>query len=423
VGNCTVTIATHSDNDSTSYNIKKEIEPLFKAIQSFTGTLPVKEYNILVFIEDMKETGKILADGDIGLFDALRLMKVMNKGFGALEHGTSSFYFLPDLGEQKTIEMDYISMLNDVITHEFMHIYTPLNLHSEMIGNFNYRKPKISKHLWLYEGVTEYFATIIQMQGGIETIDSTLQENIRWKIANANEYPDSISFTKMSANIFDEPYSELFWQVYQRGAVMAMLLDFEIMKLTEGERTLKDVIFELSIKYGQNNSFDEENFIPEFVSLVHPDLQKFFDNYVSGTKPLDIENGFDIVGIKFEKEQKGMVPIKILSKEDNGVKCAMITVANKKTVKKVGKNDIVGFKKGDKVDRNDVFDCFKDKNGDFVAEGTNISITVSRNDEDIKLNFPARFKEGSLYNVITNKDNKTAMQQKLFDIWTNSIAK
>ncbi len=79
----------------------------------------------------------------------------------------------------------------------------------------------------------------------------------------------------MSENVFNKPYKELYPQVYTRGAVMVMLLDFEIMRLTEGNKTLKNVIFELSKKYGENKSFEENNFIEEFVAMVHPDLQFF----------------------------------------------------------------------------------------------------------------------------------------------------
>ncbi len=351
---------------------------------------------------------------DIGLIKTLSLMRQMKgKSWGALEHGTSSMYFLPYLTQRN----DYVSMIKDVVIHEFMHIYTPLNLHSTLIGNFNYQNPKMSKHLWLYEGVTEYFEGLIQMQGNLKNISETLEE-MKQKIISSKTYPDSIPFTKMSANVYDKPYSELYLQVYQRGAVMAMLLDFEIMKLTEGKKTLKTIIFELSEKYGENNSFDEENFIPEFVSLVHPDLQIFFDNYITGKKPLDIKGGFNIVGIDYEKKIEAMVPINIILEKDNDIKQSFLMINNKRTVKKVGKNDIVGFKKGDKVDNTERIDCFKDKNGNFVPEGTIISISVLRNGKKIYLNFPAKYKKGFLYDVITINENKTEMQQKLFDIWT-----
>ncbi|MBK6507405.1 MAG: hypothetical protein IPG02_17575 [Ignavibacteria bacterium] len=39
-----------------------------------------------------------------------------------------------------------------------------MNLHAEEIGNFDYNNPVMSKHLWLYEGTTEYFADYIQLK-------------------------------------------------------------------------------------------------------------------------------------------------------------------------------------------------------------------------------------------------------------------
>ena len=63
----------------------------------------------------------------------------------------------------------FTSMIKRVALHEFMHIITPLNLHSEQIGNFDYVDPKMSKHLWLYEGITEYFANLILVRSDLIT--------------------------------------------------------------------------------------------------------------------------------------------------------------------------------------------------------------------------------------------------------------
>jgi predicted metalloprotease with PDZ domain len=41
-------------------------------------------------------------------------------------------------------------------THEFFHIVTH-SIHSKEIQDFDYNDPKMSEHLWMYEGVTEYF--------------------------------------------------------------------------------------------------------------------------------------------------------------------------------------------------------------------------------------------------------------------------
>lgn len=414
VGKCNITIASYSENDSAASIIKKEIEPMFDAILEFTDSLPVEEYNILMFVDNQKEIGEMLASGKIKFFKIPALIRLMSKGYGALEHGTSSFYFLPNFGSG---DINYTQILKDVIIHEFMHIYTPLNLHSELIGDFDYLNPKMSKHLWLYEGVTEYFSIQIQMQGEVLEPLEALKE-IRSKIFSAQRYPNSMSFTEMSENILDKPYKKQYYQVYERGAVIAMLLDFEIMKLTNGEKTLKSVIFELSKEYGSTKSFDEEDFITEFVGKVHPGLQIFFDNYIIGTNPLDIQQGFDVVGIDYYQKLDTNIPINILSKKDNGVKVGLFSADGFYEVKKVKENDIVGFQVGDKVDRQVTKNVFLDENGEFIPEGKIVSISVHRNDKELQLSFPAKYKEGILYNHIKLNPNKTDKQQQLYDIWT-----
>ena len=56
---------------------------------------------------------------------------------------------------------------------------------------------------------------------------------------------------------------------------MGALLDIRIMELTQGEKDLHDIILTLRDKYGPNESFNDDEIIEEFVSLVHPDLHSF----------------------------------------------------------------------------------------------------------------------------------------------------
>jgi predicted metalloprotease with PDZ domain len=114
------------------------------ALEKFFNGLPVLSYQFLYYFEDPEKGPKGKGDG----------------GYGALEHSYSSLYFLPETA----LEPNLHSMVNEVSSHEFLHILTPLNLHSEEIENFDFVNPKMSQHLWLYEGVTEYFAHLVQLQ-------------------------------------------------------------------------------------------------------------------------------------------------------------------------------------------------------------------------------------------------------------------
>lgn len=416
VANADIIVSSYyKGGDSSAFYIKNELDSSMHAVEVFVGgELPITSYNFLNYIADFKDVGKILMSGNIKFYQYPKIMRRMKgQSFGALEHGNSSSYYLPDFGKNS-----YCGMISGTAIHEFMHIYSPLSLHSVLIGDFDYVNPKMSKHIWLYEGVTEYFATLIAMQGELERIESTVLHNLKDKIVNSYQYPDSIPFTVMSENVFNDPYKDLYGQVYERGAIMAMLLDFEIMKLTNGNKTLKTVIFELTNIYGKNKSFQEDEIIPKFVNLVDPQLQHFFDDYVTGTKPLDIEGGFKLIGIDYSKEKSGIVPIDILSKE-NGVEVNLgIVINNRVTIKKADKNNLAGFMAGDKVDRDEVSQCFKSENGKYVNEGELVSISVIRDGDLIKLTFPATFKNGIIRNEFEMANEKTEEQKKYFDLWT-----
>ena len=58
-----------------------------------------------------------------------------------------------------------------VISHEFFHTLTPFNVHSKEIQDSDLNSPKMSAHLWMYEGFTEYFANHFQVHQGLMTED------------------------------------------------------------------------------------------------------------------------------------------------------------------------------------------------------------------------------------------------------------
>ena len=257
-----------------------------QAIDAFLPDLPVDNYTFIVYVDDLSEVGEAFT-GKMGIIKKIKLaLRFRSLGLGALEHGNSSTYYLADFGPSvpssiiKELSLD--NQLSGAAIHEFMHILTPLGLHSQHIGNFNYTNPVMCKHLWLYEGVTEYFANLIKYKGGVISPEEYLNE-MGDKLVQGLDFPiTEMSFTEMSSNVLEEKYHEHYGQVYQRGAVLAMLLDAEIQRLTSGKKSLIDVMLTLNARYGANKSFDESTFIAELVNEVHPDLQNFFTQYVEG---------------------------------------------------------------------------------------------------------------------------------------------
>ena len=415
VANTKVYIETYFNGEEYGYAdlIKKEIQPSMEAVATFTDSLPVDEYHFIMYIRDGREFMKTLQSKEVGIITKAKtaIKNVTLFGMGALEHGNSSFYALTDFGDSS-----YTSMIKRVALHEFMHIFTPLNLHSEYIGEFDYVNPKMSKHLWLYEGITEYFAYLIQVQSGLMTPLDFFAEQMGGKIRRASRYPETkIPFTEMSERVFEKKYGRHYYQVYQRGAMMGLLLDIEIIRLTNGKKTLKDIVLELASKYGPNQSFDEETFFDEFTLLVHPEIRQWFADYVEGTIPLDIEGGLSQIGVEYSKKGKHQVPKRIL--KDYGSKEHRLSFGKYKKVKKVGKKDPIGFKVGDKIDTDKIREKFYDENGFPMQEGTDVKITVKRDDKIIELPYTLELKERKYKHRLQIIKEQSETQKKYYLVW------
>ena len=417
VRNTNVLIGTSHETESgqIAKQIYNYIKPSMEAVGTFLDTLPAENYAYIYYFSDEEKLGEIISSRR---FIVLKLIGYLIKNGlpvgGALEHNNSSFYYMIDPGD---VYFDQIlEILGGISIHEFMHIITPLNLHSQHIGNFNYADPVMSKHLWLYEGTTEYFSMLIQVRGGIISPKDFIFKKMRNKIHRAEKFPnEKMSFTEMSANVLEKKYKKQYMQVYERGAVISMLLDIEIIRLTDGAKTLIDVVLELAGKYGVSQSFDEDAFIDEFVGLVHPDLKEFFDKYIEGREELPYRDIFNVVGVEYQKEVEERHPKHPV--KDNKVKTHRVVMGNQRTIKKVGKKDFVGFRQGDKVSRNLFHDLYIDKYGNYIAESEIVEIPVSRDNKEILIPVKVEYMKGEIKHRLRILTDMTEQQERYYKIW------
>lgn len=273
VGSSEVIISVYSQNKiTTSKFIAEQISEILFAQQEYLGgSLPIKKYAYLIYLTP--------AGGISG-------------ASGALEHSYSSMYFLPEM-DQKYLAQT----IRDVSAHEFFHIVTPLNIHAEQIGNFNYNDPQMSKHLWLYEGTTEYASGLVQIKYGNMSVSDYLKV-IESKIDGSKSYNDSIPFTVMSEGCLKK-YKSQYNNVYQKGALIGLCLDIQLRYLSDGKYGLQELMADLSKTYGKNRSFKDDELFDQIVKLTYPEIGEFFKNHVEGSKPLPVKEMLKLVGIGY----------------------------------------------------------------------------------------------------------------------------
>lgn len=280
VANTKVLVAVYSPNKViTSKFAAGKLQRLLDAQKDYlNGKLPVDKYAFLFYFTD-KGT--------------------LSNASGALEHSYSSMYVLP--------EMDTMSIsqtIDDVCAHEFFHIVTPLNIHAEEIGNFDFNNPVMSEHLWLYEGLTEYSAHHAQVKSKLIGYDYFFQVMMEKYNNSLIDYNDTVPFTYMSKNVLTPHYHKQYNNVYEKGAVISMCLDIILRYHSNGAYGTQDLMRDLAKKYGKDKSFKDKDLFDDIEKLTFPEARKFLDNCVAGRQPLPMVEVFKMVGLDLIKKRE-----------------------------------------------------------------------------------------------------------------------
>ncbi|MHA6248792.1 M61 family metallopeptidase [Pontibacter sp. CAU 1760] len=407
MGNTEVLVSVYSPSGRiTSKPVASTVKSILEAQRNYLGgTLPVDKYAFLIYVPE--RVGK-------------------SGSFGALEHSYSSVYFLPEMPEDQ-----FSSTVRDVAAHEFFHIVTPLNIHAEEIGNFDYINPKMSKHLWLYEGVTEYFATHVQAYENLYDLDTYLEKLREYILTSKVYYNDTLPFTEMSAEVLDK-YEKEYGNVYQKGALIGLVLDVKLRELSGGEYGLRNLMLDLSKTYGKEQSFKDEELFDKIAEITYPEIREFFRRHVEGKEPLPLQETFRKVGIRYEPTATqqvisygGFVP-------GYDQESDKIIVAETDDMDDFGQN--MGFQNGDQLLQLNGQEItpltIREVIGDQLQQlkpGQRITITVGRMNEKgklkkVKLRGRATAVKRQSVHLLSPDPEATPEQQALRAAWLNKAA-
>jgi predicted metalloprotease with PDZ domain len=277
-----ISIAVYSTGGKvTAEMVAKVIKPVTKTVESFLGTMPVDRYTFLFYFvgQDRKDLRR-------------------KEAYGALEHNYSSMYFLPETSDQGMLK----SWIAQTAVHEFLHILVPLNLHSKEIARFDFREPKMSRHLWLYEGVTEYFSVLSRAQSG-DLNEKQFRRTIRQKIFGSMfMMPKPVAMTELSKNVLLPEYQKMYGVVYEKGALLGMFLDITLREQSGGKITLLSLIRELTKKFGPDRPFEDTVLFNEIEAVAGKDIKPFLNTYFDSPTEIPYADMFSKIGWKYVEE-------------------------------------------------------------------------------------------------------------------------
>lgn len=275
VGGAEVMVSVYSPSNEVNAKeaMGKIADVLDAAAIYLGGTLPVEKYAVLIYCVSLDNAGS---------------------SYGALEHHTSTVLYMPEFGGDQ-----FYNGVKDITSHEFFHIVTPLNIHSEHIANFDFINPTMSEHIWLYEGVTEYNSHLVQLRNNIYTTQGFI-DILQNKLESNDGFNANIPLTKASQFTLTF-FKDQYYNFYQKGAIAGMALDLKLRSLNP-QYGLVDLLMELGATYGADTFFMDTELFDLITEKTHPSMREFFALHFEGTEPFDLETLLGSAGISYAAE-------------------------------------------------------------------------------------------------------------------------
>lgn len=275
VGDVPVEVWVYSKTDEVQADsLLANMEAMLLAAGTFLDGLPVDRYAFLWHFEDVSQ--------------------------GAWEHSSSSEYVI---AEPEAWSPQLGAALTDIAAHEFFHVMTPLNIHSEVIEHFDFEEPTPSQHLWLYEGVTEWASDAMQLRSDLIQLPAYLERQLQKIQVDRRFFDEAYTLRDLALTSYTDAGQAQYGNIYQRGALVAGLLDIRLLELSGGRSGLRELVLDLAERYGPDRPFPESDFFGIVAEMTHPEIGDFLDAYVRRAEPLPIAEYYAKLGIRFVDEE------------------------------------------------------------------------------------------------------------------------
>ena len=202
---------------------------------------------------------------------------------------------------------DGMNRTMNFLAHEFLHLYNVKRIRPLELGPFNYEKENRTNLLWISEGFTVYYEYLSVRKAGLINIESLLadfENNFNAFENDAGKKHQSLvqaGYETWSDGPFGKQGgdSDKSISYYDKGPIIALLLDFEIRHATQNRKSLDDVMRYLYWYYYKtvNRGFTDAEFQQACEEVAGVSLNEMFE-LVYTTKEIEYNKYLGYAGLK-----------------------------------------------------------------------------------------------------------------------------
>lgn len=251
------------------------------------------------------EADKLYASHHYGHYDFLLLLSDKVGGIG-LEHHQSS-----EDGARANYFTEWSAgtLGRDLLPHEYTHSWNGKFRRPADLWTPNFNVPMRDDLLWVYEGMTQYWGTVLSARSGLRSPEETRAILARiaagFEISPGRNWRPLVDTTNQPTVSLRRPVSFVSWQLpenyYTEGELIWLDADTKIRELTNGQKSLDD--FAKAFLSPYNGSFvtytySFEDLVKIMNSVAPFDWATFFRQRIYELHPQVPEDGITRGGYK-----------------------------------------------------------------------------------------------------------------------------
>lgn len=280
-------------------------------------------------------------------------------------------------------------ILPSITAHEIFHAWNVKRLRPAEMWPYRYDQPQPTSWLWVSEGITDYYADLALVRGGI--VDSTgWLDFTQQKLTEVREAP-AVALEDASLSTWIHPTDGTGYIYYPKGGLAGLLIDILIRDASDNRHSLDDVMRTLyQGTWARGRGFTAEDWWGAVTQAAGGRaFGEFAAKYIDGREPFPWDTVLPLAGLRLVTDSIREPRIGVSTSTDTTGTLVLEVVPGSMA-------DGAGVLVGDHLLRVGEVDASSDDFGaqyreryGATAEGTPIVVVVRRNNRELSL--PGRF--------------------------------
>jgi predicted metalloprotease with PDZ domain len=223
-------------------------------------------------------------------YDVMMIFEPSYPGASALEHQNShvGIYNPGIIGSP---------LLASITAHEIFHAWNVKRLRPADLWPYDYDQAQPTPWLWISEGITDYYADLALVRGGI--VDSTqFMALTAEKVQTVAEAPPT-ALEDASLSTWVHPTNGTAYLYYPKGSLAGFMLDILIRDYSDNARSLDEVLRQLyQTTYKKGRGFTGNDWWPAVTAAGGRSFADFYARYIDGRNSYPLDRILPLAGMR-----------------------------------------------------------------------------------------------------------------------------